>query len=456
MTISKFEAKKGIKVGSFTVDETTGNVSIPNDLAVTGGITSSSYSGPMPWTNITNNPTVDLTINITSNVSGFSFSGTGTSSLIIDDGNSTTVDIQVTTATLDAANYFFTITADSGDDLTPSTPTDALNFTSQLGFLLISTDPITNSIVIENNGIVELFEGTGITLSGPAKHYTISGKDSSTIQKGIVQLSNATDSTSETLASTAKATKTVMDRALLSLDTSTSILQTIASSLKLRAGSTGTNTAPLYFQSGSLLSTPISGSVEYNGTDLYFTRSGVRSCVVLDNLTNITSPAIARTSLGLGTVATYAASYFSVSDHTHNTFASVVTFNQGLTLGSGYNLDVGNNSILNSKVLHQTPYTNTISGNTTTITLANGNMQVVPLSAATGTVTVYFSGTNAKAGYYSVVFVQGSTARTVSWSTGGVTWKWNKNSTGSITATANYASVLEMWFDGSTVYGRVV
>lgn len=43
--------------------------------------------------------------------------------------------------------------------------------------------------------------------------------------------------------------------------------------LHLKAGTTATNTAPLKFTSGTLLTSPESGTVEYDGTNLYFTDS---------------------------------------------------------------------------------------------------------------------------------------------------------------------------------------
>ncbi len=44
--------------------------------------------------------------------------------------------------------------------------------------------------------------------------------------------------------------------------------------LHLMAGTAAANTAPLRFTSGTNLTTPVTGAVEYNGTNLFFTRTG--------------------------------------------------------------------------------------------------------------------------------------------------------------------------------------
>jgi hypothetical protein len=54
---------------------------------------------------------------------------------------------------------------------------------------------------------------------------------------------------------------------------------TLTGLLTLRAGAAGTNGAPLRFQSGISLATPVTGAMEFDGTNLYFTPLGTRKTV---------------------------------------------------------------------------------------------------------------------------------------------------------------------------------
>lgn len=56
--------------------------------------------------------------------------------------------------------------------------------------------------------------------------------------------------------------------------------------LHLPAGTATANTEPLKFTSGTLLTTPEAGAVEYNGSNLYFTPSNTRYKILLDNSTS--------------------------------------------------------------------------------------------------------------------------------------------------------------------------
>ena len=51
-------------------------------------------------------------------------------------------------------------------------------------------------------------------------------------------------------------------------------LLTLTGTLALRAGAAAAGSAPLAFTSGTNLTTPVNGSMEYNGTNLFFTRTG--------------------------------------------------------------------------------------------------------------------------------------------------------------------------------------
>jgi hypothetical protein len=64
---------------------------------------------------------------------------------------------------------------------------------------------------------------------------------------------------------------------------------TLSNRLELLTGTT--SFAPLKFTSGTNLATPVAGSMEYNGTNLFFTRSGTtRESVICANAVNSTSP----------------------------------------------------------------------------------------------------------------------------------------------------------------------
>ena len=49
---------------------------------------------------------------------------------------------------------------------------------------------------------------------------------------------------------------------------------TFAQAVILRAGTASAGTYPLKFQNGTNLTTPVNGVMEYNGTNLFFTREG--------------------------------------------------------------------------------------------------------------------------------------------------------------------------------------
>jgi hypothetical protein len=460
MANTNFTAKKGLKVGGFIVNEDTGSVTITGDLAVSGTVTSNTgITGETNWSNLINLPDPELTINVSSTeAQGFSIAGTGTG-VFTNLGNAS-IDLQITTLSVESQNSFYTIRNNSTGIFTAVSPQDTMYIVPGSGIGVdVGVVGGNNTVTISNSGILSIGSGDAnsqgysvVTTNGAA---TLTLSQSSTTIRGIVQLSDTPNSTSTTTAPTSNALATVYTNSLLKSSTS---LQTLSGSLKLRAGTATADTAPLYFQSGTNLTAPVNGAVEYNGTDLLFTQGGTRYKVLLDNLANLTSAATARTALGLGTAATTPSSDYATSTHTHTSFASnnTVRFDGGIDL---------NNTIINNvKLLDVQIYTNTVSANATTITLANGNFQQVPLSSASSTVTVSFSGTNALPGKYYIIFTQGSTARTVSLNTTGITWKWYKNSyTSSPVSTAitssntpaNAICILEIWFDGTTAYSRV-
>lgn len=58
--------------------------------------------------------------------------------------------------------------------------------------------------------------------------------------------------------------------------------------LHLKAGTATASTAPLKFTSGANLTTPEAGAMEYNGTDLFFTRSGTTRETVITSAGGVT------------------------------------------------------------------------------------------------------------------------------------------------------------------------
>jgi hypothetical protein len=61
--------------------------------------------------------------------------------------------------------------------------------------------------------------------------------------------------------------------------------------LMLGAGTASANTAPLKFTSGTNLTTAETGAMEYNGTNLFFTRTGTtRESIITANAVNSVSP----------------------------------------------------------------------------------------------------------------------------------------------------------------------
>lgn len=63
--------------------------------------------------------------------------------------------------------------------------------------------------------------------------------------------------------------------------------------IHLKAGTAAASTAPLKFTSGTNLTTAVAGTMEYNGTNLFFTRAGTtRESVICANAVNSVSPTV--------------------------------------------------------------------------------------------------------------------------------------------------------------------
>jgi len=61
---------------------------------------------------------------------------------------------------------------------------------------------------------------------------------------------------------------------------------TPTAALHLKAGTATANTAPLKLTSGTLLTTPEAGAMEYNGTNLYFTLNTIREILATKTYTD--------------------------------------------------------------------------------------------------------------------------------------------------------------------------
>lgn len=82
-------------------------------------------------------------------------------------------------------------------------------------------------------------------------------------------------------------------------------LTTVTAVLHLKGGTATANTAPLKFTSGTNLTTAEAGAMEYNGTNLFFTRAGTVRENVMVAVDNAAAPT---TSIGVGIVNYYGSS----------------------------------------------------------------------------------------------------------------------------------------------------
>jgi hypothetical protein len=82
-------------------------------------------------------------------------------------------------------------------------------------------------------------------------------------------------------------------------------VSTITAALHLKAGTSTASTAPFKFTSGTNLTTAEAGAMEYNGTNLFFTRAGTVRENMLVAIDNVAAPG---TSVGIGIVNYYGTS----------------------------------------------------------------------------------------------------------------------------------------------------
>lgn len=103
-----------------------------------------------------------------------------------------------------------------------------------------------------------------------------------TAQTGVLQLTDSISSTSTTTAATPNSVKTAYDLANAALPKSGG---TMTGAITLKAGAAGAGAAPVYFQSGTNLTTAVSGAMEFDGTSLYFTPSTTRKTIAFTDST---------------------------------------------------------------------------------------------------------------------------------------------------------------------------
>jgi FtsP/CotA-like multicopper oxidase with cupredoxin domain len=103
-----------------------------------------------------------------------------------------------------------------------------------------------------------------------------------------------------------------------------------------------------------------------------------------------------------------------------------------------------------SSVGHAAPTTSTPSGTTQTITWSNGNIQKLSAASASGNITVTFSAPPTGSGRLTLFFIQGGTARTVTWP---ATVKWPGGVAPTLTTTNGGVDKLEFVYDGTNYYG---
>ncbi len=89
--------------------------------------------------------------------------------------------------------------------------------------------------------------------------------------------------------------------------------------------------------------------------------------------------------------------------------------------------------------------TMTPTGTTQTVNFANGNMQMINLGSATGTVTVTFTNP-VPGGSYAIQITQGTTPRVITWP---ASVKWPNGVTMTLTATANAVDLITFFYNGT-------
>jgi len=194
---------------------------------------------------------------------------------------------------------------------------------------------------------------------------------------------------------------------------------TPTSLLNIAAGTS--SIAPLQLTSGTNLTTPLSGAIEYDGTNLYYTDS------------TATRRTVASTN-GSGSSS----------------------FTQDVTLsGTGTGLAVTNNATVGGNLAIKT-YTETVValGNitgATGITWSSGSVQNMTL---TGNITLSFSGATTGQSMTLYLTQDGTGSRTITWPSSGLKWA-NGGAAPTTSTTAGYTDIISFFYDGTTYWGFV-
>lgn len=155
-------------------------------------------------------------------------------------------DIQITSANPNPPNLIF---YNTGGSL--AAPTNLAN-NGEIGALIVKTHDGNN--IVENGGFRFYMDGIATPGSSPSKFViTTTPQGSNTQQQRISVRSNGNVGFSE---------------------------QNPTATLHVRAGTASANSAPLKFTSGTNLSTPEAGAMEYDGSNLYFTPSTTRQTIM--------------------------------------------------------------------------------------------------------------------------------------------------------------------------------
>lgn len=120
--------------------------------------------------------------------------------------------------------------------------------------------------------------------------------------------------------------------------------------LHLAAGAAAASGAPFKLTSGTHLTTPEAGAMEYNGTDLFFTRASARHCVLTESITDGINVAVGTTTgTKIGTTTSQKLGFFNatpVVQPVTNSDIRTALVNLGLLAGGANPLNTNGGGIV--------------------------------------------------------------------------------------------------------------